>query len=282
MLPEGALPHADIYVIQPQERRAKLLLREAGYRVRPAWSPDGSRIAFVGDGGLFVANSQGGDITELSDCRSVVCTGPPTWSPDGSRIAFGGPDGDGDGLWSLDIATRELSLVLDGVTVIGVPSWSPDGQRIAVIEEVRSGGKLEKRLVSISVSDGSLSVLNSDQDIALGETVAWSPDGKSLVFDSFEDDTEGGGIYLMEVESGETRLVTSCSPLTECIDIYPAWSPDGSQILFTRGRCDQLGSDCFMGDLFAVEIGAVRPRRITSGSSLDCCATWQPLRSKGD
>lgn len=131
-----------------------------------------------------------------------------------------------------------------GVTVIGVPSWSPDGQRIAVIEEVRSGGKLEKRLVSISVSDGSWSVLNSDQDIALGETVACSPDGKSLVFDSFEDDTEGGGIYRMEVESGETRLVTSCSPPTECIDIYPAWSPDGSQILFTRGRCDQLGSGC--------------------------------------
>lgn len=121
MLAEGALPHADIYVIQPQERRAKLLLSEAGYRFRPAWSPDGSRIAFVGDGGLFVASSQGGDITELTDCRSVVCTGSPTWSPDGSRIAFGGSDGDGDGLWSLDIAARELSLVLDGC----YRNWSP-------------------------------------------------------------------------------------------------------------------------------------------------------------
>jgi Tol biopolymer transport system component len=52
----------------------------------PAWSPDGSRIAFnIGDE-IFVINSDGSGMVRLIE--SKVWARDPAWSPDGSRIAF--------------------------------------------------------------------------------------------------------------------------------------------------------------------------------------------------
>jgi len=52
----------------------------------PAWSPDGSRIAFVANGDIYTVLSDGSDVRRLTDNESNQ--GNPVWSPDGSRIAF--------------------------------------------------------------------------------------------------------------------------------------------------------------------------------------------------
>ena len=51
----------------------------------PTWSPDGSKIAFVGGGKIWVINADGTNEINISGTR----TGDnyPDWSPDGSRIA---------------------------------------------------------------------------------------------------------------------------------------------------------------------------------------------------
>jgi hypothetical protein len=101
----------------------------------PAWSPDGSRIAFVGLSGddgyqtLRVMNADGSANRELTPIDEGAIY-RPTWSPDGQRIAFskcigGGCDilvvnADGSGLTGLT-RTRNAQG----------PAWSPDGTRIA-------------------------------------------------------------------------------------------------------------------------------------------------------
>jgi Tol biopolymer transport system component len=52
---------------------------------RPAWSPDGSAIAFQRDNGIFVATGPGIE-TQLA---SIANPGPPAWSQDGKSIAYG-------------------------------------------------------------------------------------------------------------------------------------------------------------------------------------------------
>ena len=52
---------------------------------RPAWSPDGSAIAFQRDGGIYVARGPGVE-TQLA---SIANPGPPAWSHDGKTVAFG-------------------------------------------------------------------------------------------------------------------------------------------------------------------------------------------------
>jgi TolB protein len=51
----------------------------------PMWSPDGQLIAFAGgwDGGIFVMNVEGSEVTRLTDFGMNA-----VWSPDGTQIAF--------------------------------------------------------------------------------------------------------------------------------------------------------------------------------------------------
>ena len=69
---------------------------DPGFDRSPAWSPDGSRIAFESfrdrNHEIYVMNADGSDVIQLTDNRGFDRS--PAWSPDGSRIAF---DSDRDG-----------------------------------------------------------------------------------------------------------------------------------------------------------------------------------------
>lgn len=100
----------------------------------PAWSPDGSRIAFVStrdgltDFELYVMNADGSNPTRLTD--NPVDDRSPTWSPDSQRIAF-----NTSGLSTIGInivnrdGTNAVNVTHDG----GEPAWSPDGLKLAYV-----------------------------------------------------------------------------------------------------------------------------------------------------
>jgi dipeptidyl aminopeptidase/acylaminoacyl peptidase len=58
--------------------------------LQPAWSPDGTRIAFsrrrINDGDIFIVNTDGSGVTQLT--KGIDNAGDPAWSPDGLRIAL--------------------------------------------------------------------------------------------------------------------------------------------------------------------------------------------------
>ncbi|MBM4456498.1 MAG: hypothetical protein FJ011_01830 [Chloroflexi bacterium] len=105
-------------------------------------SPDGSRIAYVAQGGphpnvqLMLMNADGSDPRPLLTYNSRRQRDDPgrfiyrpDWSPDGAQLAFGADDDD-DGLISvlvIAVATGQAQrLIQDGNS----PAWSPDGQRL--------------------------------------------------------------------------------------------------------------------------------------------------------
>jgi WD40-like Beta Propeller Repeat len=98
-------------------------------------SPDGSSLAFIGEGDdgspqIFVSGIEGTDIRQVThDPKSATS---PAWSPDGKRIAYVGyGSGEVENLFVLDVATGEATQITeDGANGLFEPQFTPDGSSV--------------------------------------------------------------------------------------------------------------------------------------------------------
>jgi hypothetical protein len=197
----------------------------------PAWSPDGTKLAYVsrigGTGGIFIVRADGTGTTRVT---SDTTDGEPTWSPDGTKLAF------------VHVSTGRRRLVVSnldgsGLTVITPtlardvddPEWSPDGTRLAFSDSAD---------IYVVNADGSnLIDLTADQaEPGKADHPSWSPDGTKIAFQ-----------YLNSIKvvapngTGSTTLVGNLGEVWEL-----SWSPDGTRIAFANDVTGPLQEELFL------------------------------------
>ena len=220
----------EIYVMGADGSAPRNLTRHEARDKKPAWSPDGRRIAFVSDrkgesekgllltNDIFVMNADGSGVEQLTSSQRPIFAGDPAWSPDGSSIAFNMLDGEGSsGIYVLELSTGALWQVTDHVGVLWGPSWSPDGRWIAYIETVDFQ---ESHVWRISADGGESRRLTSGQ--FWRATPTWSPDGARIVF--AREERPGGSLsdlYAIPAEGGAGEQLTD----DPAVDEAPCWAP---------------------------------------------------------
>lgn len=189
--PDGrylAYAHDGLRVVDLESGQSSLLITEdSSYAM--AWSPDGSRLAFIRGGqGLFLINANGSELKRAPG-SSPDMIGVAGWLPGGQRVVVASIAPEGTRVQTVDLGS---GLVMDNFVIDnrkgGFARLSPDGARIAFSEHAFGVPTYSVFVANLDGTEKRL-LAESGSEIAFMAGV-WSPDGQWLILNA----TEVGGI----------------------------------------------------------------------------------------
>ena len=173
----------------------------------PAWSPDGSTVAFasysrgaVAGASIWVLDLAGGDVEEMT--IGGTADHNPAWSPDGAQIAFSSQRiTDSWSVTAVDVVTRDMTRLTDDSNNVFDATWSPDGTAVAF----RSGTAIVVKDLTVPLAEGYTTVVEGTGGDAMPNwstptLVASPPTGAATVT---VGDTQGraGGTVSVPIET---------------------------------------------------------------------------------
>lgn len=234
-----------------------------------SFSPDSKKLVFHYDNNIWVGNTNGTGVRQLSKQGGIHKDGwavnahSGIWSPDGKLIAYiveSSGDGKGDaprpqiktGLWVVDIDGRKYKHLVTDVT--NIFSFTPNGQEI--VYKRHSTGES----VLISLHSLQIEILNSS---FFSGQYAYTNDGSRMAyFDKLEDDY---AIVVADPNGANSKVVVKSQSVVQ----FPSFSPDGRYLTFVK----QVTSDPTRQELWMADLVTERSRLLVA-DALD--SHWLP------
>lgn len=199
----------------------------------PSWSPDGKQIVYrttydtgPPGGGLRIVNLESTQDIALLNTETAF---QPKFAPEGQRLVYNEDLGAGEfDIILLDLFNFTKQNITQSVGFQELsPIFSPDSDTIAFVGE-SPGGASDIWITTPNVQATPTKI--SDTPAEIKQSVDFSPDGKSLVFDFTADSGVTSHIARINVDGSDYTPLTSGN----FFDIFPRFSPDGEHIIFER------------------------------------------------
>ncbi len=215
-------PEADLWVSNSDGSRRVQITNPPMRAADPNWSPDGTRVAFVGwlpgqKWQIYIVSSEGGrarPITEENNGESS-----PTWSPDGSLLAFSADSKDKVQL--LDVAADMVSEI-EGTDELLSPRWSPNGRYLAT--------ESNHSLVLFDRATGSKETLLEDVELAAHY---WANDGQFIYYHDPFWRAQDRAIYRVDIRDKTVDKIARTGDVLASWGVWNPWvgiTPDGAPI----------------------------------------------------
>jgi WD40-like Beta Propeller Repeat len=273
----------DIYVMKADGTEVRRLTNSSDQERDPAFSPDGTRIAYTRDADVWVMNANGTNQIRLTNAPNADQR--PAWSPDGTSIAFASFRDFQNEIYVMNASapegpTNQPVRLTNNSASDTKPDFSPDGTRIAFHSD-----RDEVSAVEIYTMDAVDTDNDGEGDNLKRLTTSpgndafasYSPIGTRIAFasprNSSASDTRE--IHVMDaVDTDNDGEGDDLSRLVAVFGQHPSWSPDGTSIAFRGSVTD--------GDIFRVSAdGSGTPTNLTNTPApvIELWPSWGPRPS---
>lgn len=261
----------EIYLINANGSQPVNLTNNPSEDIRPAWSPDGSRLLFLSNRDdrtryqIFLMDADGSNQLRLTDEPSGAYT--PAWSPDGTTIAYFTAQAQRFDLYLVRADGSGRALLASEPVYASYLSWSPDGQLLAFLS-TNAPASSSMRVFVLRVGDATRTIASS---YVAASTPVWFPGGTRLAFLSMTNLGSCSSTHAEVVAAGvdgagQRQLTFTPNDCSTSRKDQLSISPDGASLAFSAGSPGR--------DIYVVNADGSGLSNITRTPAIELLPAW--------